>query len=71
MKRTLEKRMERLEAIAPQRSPIVISTIEGNPADDAVRAEAERQAKEQGREVFEIRHIIVSPKHVGVVDEPK
>jgi hypothetical protein len=71
MYRTLEKRMERLEAIAPQRLPIVIRTVQGNAARDAFRAEAERQAREQGRELFEIRRIIVSPKDGYVVNEPR
>jgi hypothetical protein len=56
----LDSRVEKLEARCPVHHQLVVILAEGEASYAAKYAEAERQAKEQGKELFVIQ--LVSPR---------
>jgi hypothetical protein len=60
---TIKTRVTKLEQRILDKSPIVLFTTYGNPADEERIAEAKRQAKAQGRPLKIWVRIYVDPEH--------
>jgi hypothetical protein len=65
----LDSRLEKLEARCPVRNQLVVILAEGEDGYAARYAEAERQAKEQGKELFVVQ--LVSPPRSRISVQPE